>query len=60
METDAPTRPLPVPAESVAANLGSRLTVAPRRWATLRPDLPADLTDLLAEPVLVRALPPRG
>jgi hypothetical protein len=54
---DTPARPAP---EAVAANLGSRVSVAARRWSTLRPDLPADLTDLLAAPVLVRALPPRG
>jgi hypothetical protein len=45
-----------VPAEDVARNVGSaRFSVAEAGWAALRPDLPADMIDLLAPPVLVTA-----
>jgi hypothetical protein len=45
-----------VPAEEVARHVGSaRFSVAEAGWAALRPDLPADVVDLLAPPVLVTA-----
>jgi hypothetical protein len=45
-----------VPAEEVARNLGTtRFSVAGPGWATLRPDLPPEVAEMLAPPVLVSA-----
>ncbi len=45
-----------VSADEVARNVGTtRFSVAEARWAALRPDLPTDMIDLLAPPVLVSA-----
>jgi hypothetical protein len=45
-----------VPADDVARNVGTtRFSVAGPGWAALRPDLPPEVIDLLAPPVLVSA-----
>jgi hypothetical protein len=54
-ETTQPTVERPAP-EAVAANLGPGIRVADSGWAGWRVDLPAELADLLAPPVLVSAV----
>ncbi|GAA1642813.1 hypothetical protein ACFQY4_06515 [Catellatospora bangladeshensis] len=49
---------LVAPAQAVADSLGtSYVSVEESRWATWQPNLPAEVTAFLAEPVVVGASP---
>jgi hypothetical protein len=51
----APGRKRLAAADDIAANVGGYLfTMAEDRWSALRPDLSAEVTALLAPPVVVR------
>jgi hypothetical protein len=57
-QTSTGERPPAPPRDAVARSLGGAYwSVDGHRWQRLRPNLPAELADLLAPPIVVGAVP---